>query len=337
MNAPPANTDELMGFFTGGIYSGLTPEAVTACNFRPGAIADIAQSFSAAPNNFDESLPPTLLPLGAFIRAGVSGVHGVVGDAGINTFPLTTNAKSLLAHYTSGFSLAESYYAALPFLNWQNVIIGDPLCTPYARRPAVTIETGTDKFLRGMAPIRITAASQTRGTTISRLDLYLDDRFVQTLYQPRHTSIDLYIGDHAVTYEMPGNASLRTLLEGLAAAVNADTALAGANGVHALVPQNSNTLLLQANMAGEAGNDKPAAISMPGDEKDAPQVTARMEHNVFTGGGLARPPRTRRSAFSLGGYDRAIACCCRFSRKNLPIPYRMRKVRSPTCSMHSLR
>lgn len=287
VNAPPANGDLLMGFFSGGIYSGLTADAVTGCTFRPGAIVDIAQNFSAAANNFDESLPPILLPLGAFVRAGASGVHGVIGDAGNNAFPLTANASTLLDHYISGFSLAESYYAALPSLNWQNVVIGDPLCTPYARRPAVTIETGTDRFLRGVAPIRITAASQTLGATISRLDLYLDDRFVQTLYQPKHTKIVLRIGDYYVTYEMPRDASLPTLLEGLADAVNNDTELAGADGVHAVVPPNTDTLQLLANTAGEAGNNIPVSFPVVGDKTTALQVTARLDNDVLTGGGRA--------------------------------------------------
>ncbi len=55
VNAPPAKGDGLMGYFSGGIYSGLTPDTITGCTFLPGAIADIAQSFGAAANNFDES------------------------------------------------------------------------------------------------------------------------------------------------------------------------------------------------------------------------------------------------------------------------------------------
>ena len=196
--APPAKAEGLMGYFSGGIYSGLTPELVTACAFRPGAIADYAQSFSAAANNFDESAVPVLLPLGAYVRAGVSGAHGVVGEAGLSTFPLYANAKSLLEHYTSGFSLAESFYAALPVLNWQNIVLGDPLCTPYAQRPKVTFDPALGQLLRGITPIHVTASSQMRGATISRLDVYLDDRLMQTLYQPEPTRLILQVGKHSL-------------------------------------------------------------------------------------------------------------------------------------------
>ena len=291
VTAPPATAAGLMGYFSGGIYSGLIPEMVTACTFRPGAIVDFAQSFSAAANNFDESAPPILLPLAAYVRAGVSGAHGVVGEAGINTFPLTANAKSLLEHYTSGFSLAESFYTALPALNWQNIVLGDPLCTPYAQRPIVTFDPTPGQLLKDITHIHVTAASQTRGGTISRLDVYLDDRFIQTIYQPELTRISLTIGKHTLTYEMPRNSTLRLLLEGFADAINANPEFAGPDGVRALVSMNTSSIQLLARTPGAEGNDTPVAITVsPGDEHNAPQVTARMEQNVLSGGGLAPTP-----------------------------------------------
>jgi hypothetical protein len=35
--------------------------------------------------------------------------------------------------YTSGYTLAESFYAASHFVAWEDVVIGDPLCCPYAK------------------------------------------------------------------------------------------------------------------------------------------------------------------------------------------------------------
>ncbi len=52
-----------------------------------------------------------------------------------HTFPDT----SLPLRYAAGFNLAESFHGAIPFLYWQNLVIGDPLCTPFARRPVVKI------------------------------------------------------------------------------------------------------------------------------------------------------------------------------------------------------
>jgi uncharacterized protein (TIGR03790 family) len=41
----------------------------------------------------------------------------------------TPRPDLLLPAYFSGRNLAESFYLALPALSWQNVIIGDPLCS----------------------------------------------------------------------------------------------------------------------------------------------------------------------------------------------------------------
>ena len=39
------------------------------------------------------------------------------------------HAFAQLPAYAHGRNLAESYYLALPFLSWQGVIFGDPLCS----------------------------------------------------------------------------------------------------------------------------------------------------------------------------------------------------------------
>ena len=31
----------------------------------------------------------------------------------------------------SGFNLAEAFYLAMPFVSWQTVVVGDPLCAPF--------------------------------------------------------------------------------------------------------------------------------------------------------------------------------------------------------------
>jgi len=290
ITAPPAETTGLMGYFSGGIYSGLTKDSMAALNFHPGAIADIVQGFSAAANNFDESATPIMMPLGWLVRAGVSGVHGVVGEAGINTFPLTANAQTLFDRYTSGFSLAESFYAALPVLNWQNVILGDPLCSPYAKRPTVSIDAGTAQPLKDIVPVRITAASSVRGTTISRIDVYLDDQFMQTLYEPESTNIVLRVGEHSLEYTVPRGASLRVLLEGLAEAINKSNELKGPDGVSAVVSLNTGMLYLFARTPGEAGNDQRVSVSLGSEKQEHPVVTIRMDRDQLAGGGVAPTP-----------------------------------------------
>ncbi len=85
-----------------------------------------------------------------------------------------------------------------------------------------------------------------RGATISRLDVYLDDRFMQTLYQPEQTRISLQAGKHVLNYDMPRSATLRMLLEGMANAINADPAFTGPDGVSATVSLNTSSVQLAA-------------------------------------------------------------------------------------------
>ena len=71
---------------------------------------------------------------GDLIRSGVSGAAGYVaepfGDGAVRP-------EMLFPAYVSGFNLAEAFYLATPFLSWQSVVVGDPLCAPFAaRRPA---------------------------------------------------------------------------------------------------------------------------------------------------------------------------------------------------------
>ena len=73
-----------------------------------------------------------------FVRAGATGAHGTVNEPLNNPFP---NAGALL-HYTFGYSMGEAYLFNQRYLYWQNVHLGDPLATPYAVRPKVTIDGG---------------------------------------------------------------------------------------------------------------------------------------------------------------------------------------------------
>ena len=61
-----------------------------------------------------------------YIREGATGSTGNVFEPF-----LTGSARPdyLFPAYFSGRNLAESYYLSVPFLSWQGIILGDPLCT----------------------------------------------------------------------------------------------------------------------------------------------------------------------------------------------------------------
>src|SRR5439155_1520651 len=51
----------------------------------------------------------------------------------------TARPEILFPAYRAGFTLAESFYMALPHLSWQAVVVGDPLAAPFGpvgNRPA---------------------------------------------------------------------------------------------------------------------------------------------------------------------------------------------------------
>ncbi len=285
---PPERAD-IMGYFSGGIYSGLSPDLLGTMTFTPGAIAEMAQPYGAAAANLDESATPMLAAAGWLVSAGVTGMHAVVGDAGTDATPSGGRLPLLLDRYIAGFSLAESFYAALPGLNSQNVIIGDPLCAPYAKRPAVLIEPGDDP-LRDTASIRVSAISPDRGQTIERVDLYVDDRFHATLYEPQRAVVTLRIGDHVLEYPVPQGASMQALLNGLAAHINAHPELSKPTGMRALVSVATASLTLVAREPGAGGNGVPVAISIESEQRPTVDLRARMSGERLAGGGEQPSP-----------------------------------------------
>jgi uncharacterized protein (TIGR03790 family) len=62
------------------------------------------------------------------IHDGVTGIAGHVSEPFLDG---TIRPHILFPAYLSGFNLIESYYLAMPYLSWQTIVIGDPLCAPF--------------------------------------------------------------------------------------------------------------------------------------------------------------------------------------------------------------
>ena len=118
----------LLGYFSWGSndarYSG---QAYQTLFFAPGSLGDTAVSTSARtflPTTGGQSLLVDLI------------AHGLTcGKGYVNEPLLQANASPtiVMERYTSGYTMAESFYAASRFVGWEDVIIGDPLCCPYAK------------------------------------------------------------------------------------------------------------------------------------------------------------------------------------------------------------
>jgi uncharacterized protein (TIGR03790 family) len=105
-------------------------------SFLPGAVAAMFVSTDA--RTF-KSPPPGWRPgqsfggsaqslIGTFIRDGVTGAAGHVAEPYLTT---TIRPDILFPAYARGLNLAEAFYAAMPTLGWQTIVIGDPLCAPF--------------------------------------------------------------------------------------------------------------------------------------------------------------------------------------------------------------
>jgi len=117
----------LIGYFSWGSNdSHFTDSAYQSLRFAPGSIGDTAVSTSARTflptNDGGQSLIADLI---------AHGLTCVKGDTDEPLLQACASPSILLERYTSGYTMAESFYMASPFVGWEDVYIGDPLCCPY--------------------------------------------------------------------------------------------------------------------------------------------------------------------------------------------------------------
>jgi uncharacterized protein (TIGR03790 family) len=77
-----------------------------------------------SPNLFFAGSPQSMT--GDLILEGATGASGHVAEPFLGGNP---RPDILLPAYYNGRNLAESYYLSIPFLSWQNIVVGDPLCS----------------------------------------------------------------------------------------------------------------------------------------------------------------------------------------------------------------
>lgn len=160
-----------------GLTTGAADFDWTASGSRllPGAICDNLTSFGGV---FTPGAGQT--PLSAFMRAGAAGASGTVIEpyAVADKFP----SPAVHLHYVRGASLAEAFYRSVRS-PYQLLVVGDPLCQPWAKIPAVdvtiTADTQPGKLLDLPLPLAGTVSLAPRGTpagssAIGRYELFVD-------------------------------------------------------------------------------------------------------------------------------------------------------------------
>jgi uncharacterized protein (TIGR03790 family) len=136
-----ATSDPVIGYYSWGSNDPSNKLRRFGLTFANGAIG--AMFVSTDGRTFTEP-PETWFPgmresgrLGTqslaadLIRDGITGIAAHVAEPYLNA---TIRPQILFPAYFAGFNLAESFYMAMPFLSWQTVVVGDPLCAPFPRK-----------------------------------------------------------------------------------------------------------------------------------------------------------------------------------------------------------
>jgi uncharacterized protein (TIGR03790 family) len=126
----PTGAVNVLGIITGSATVAL---AGSGSQLAPGAIVDNLTSLGG-----DLRSKAGQTPISEYMRLGAAGASGTVVE------PLAIQAKfplpTLFIHYARGCSLAEAFYQSVAG-PYQLLILGDPLCQPWATPPTVSLDS----------------------------------------------------------------------------------------------------------------------------------------------------------------------------------------------------
>ncbi len=130
-----AGGKELMGYYSWGSNDlKFSRKVYRSLTFLPGAIAETVVSTSG--RTFDRPDAPGQSLIADLIRQGVTACKGYVSEPFADSIAC---ADLLFDRYTSGLSAVESFWSASRHILWKDIVVGDPLCAPYAKssRPSL--------------------------------------------------------------------------------------------------------------------------------------------------------------------------------------------------------
>ena len=153
----------------------------------PGAICENLTSYGAI---FTSSAGQT--PLSEFMRAGAAGSSGTVIE------PYSIQAKfphpGIHVHYCRGASLAEAFYQSVQS-PYQLLVVGDPLCQPWAVMPEVRASFERGESLEPAAKLEgkvelIPGATLPEEAVADRFELFVDGMRVASCGAGGRLSLD---------------------------------------------------------------------------------------------------------------------------------------------------
>ena len=97
--------------------------------WHPGALSTTYVSTSARTFTYPPSYGQSLIA--DEIHEGVTGTVGFCNEPYLDA---VGRPQLLFPAYLKGLTLGEAFYQSLRYLNWMNIVCGDPLCAPYLKR-----------------------------------------------------------------------------------------------------------------------------------------------------------------------------------------------------------
>jgi hypothetical protein len=159
----PLNRPDVQGAVMG---SELIDWKASGSTILPGAICEHFTSYGGVMRS-----KATQTPLSEFLRYGAAGASGTVAEPLATPFKFP--ASMIQAHYARGCSLAEAFYQSV-WGPYQLLIVGDPLCQPWADIPKVSVEgVKPGDTVHGRLTL-IPSADLPKGATVQRFELFTD-------------------------------------------------------------------------------------------------------------------------------------------------------------------
>jgi hypothetical protein len=159
----PMKKDDVQGVVMG--VAGFDWNA-SGSTILPGAICDHFTSFGGI-----MSPGAGQTPLSEFLRHGAAGASGTVVEP--FAIPAKFPSPMIQVHYARGCSLAEAFYQSV-WGPYQLLIVGDPLCQPWANVPRVSVEgVEPGATVRGKLVLR-PAAEFPRPSSVEHFELFID-------------------------------------------------------------------------------------------------------------------------------------------------------------------
>jgi len=212
--------DKILGWFTGGTYSGVTRNMVRNTHFSPKSIAVLSQEFGGAYNNLTESRNNTMLPVAILLRKNISAIYTDIRNSTYSISPSDT-----AAYYMSGYNAIEAFYYNIPKLSTSDIVIGDPLTKIYDYAPVDVELTFNDKNKTDHFLQFDISAHAFPNTTVANVALYLDGVYLSDMYEYTSSIVTIDIGSNVVNAVLPQNISMTEALQYISTRINSNPGL----------------------------------------------------------------------------------------------------------------